>query len=38
MCRPVLNGAHGIWRDGEGRLYLAELSPSRLTRLVPEPA
>jgi DNA-binding beta-propeller fold protein YncE len=37
LCRPVLNGAHGIWGDGAGRLYLAELSPSRLTRLVPEP-
>jgi peptidylglycine monooxygenase len=36
MCRPVLNGGHGIWRDGAGRIYLAELSPSRLTRLVPE--
>jgi peptidylglycine monooxygenase len=36
-CRPVLNGAHGIWGDRAGRLYLAELSPSRLTRLVPEP-
>jgi hypothetical protein len=34
-CRPVLNGAHGIWGDRAGRLYLAELSPSRLTRLVP---
>jgi len=34
-CRPVLNGAHGIWGDPAGRLYLAELSPSRLTRLVP---
>jgi peptidylglycine monooxygenase len=36
MCRPVLNGGHGIWHDGGGRIYLAELSPSRLTRLVPE--
>ncbi len=35
MCRPVLNGGHGIWMDGAGRIYLAELSPSRLTRLVP---
>ncbi len=38
MCRPVLNGGHGVWRDAAGRIYLAELSPSRLTRLVPEPA
>lgn len=35
-CRPVLNGAHGIWGDAMGRLYLAELSPTRITRLVPE--
>lgn len=34
-CRPVLNGAHGMWGDGEGRLYLAESSPSRITRLIP---
>jgi hypothetical protein len=34
-CRPVLNGAHGIWGDKQGRLYLAEPNPSRLTRLVP---
>jgi peptidylglycine monooxygenase len=37
-CRPVLNGAHGIWGDAEGRLYLAELAPPRITRLVPESA
>lgn len=36
-CRPVLNGAHGLHGDPEGRLYLAEMSPSRLTRLVPIP-
>lgn len=34
-CRPVLNGAHGVWGDQEGRLYLAEPNPSRITRLVP---
>ena len=34
-CRPVLNGAHGICGDAQGRLYLAEISPSRITRLVP---
>jgi DNA-binding beta-propeller fold protein YncE len=33
--RPVLNGAHGLWGDSAGRLYLAEVNPSRLTRLVP---
>ncbi len=35
VCRPVLNGAHGLWGDSAGRLYLAELSPTRITRLVP---
>lgn len=34
-CRPVLNGAHGIWGDAQGRLYLAEINPSRITRLSP---
>jgi hypothetical protein len=34
-CRPVLNGAHGISGDKDGNLYLAEPSPSRVTRLVP---
>ncbi len=34
-CRPVLNGAHGISGDSNGNLYLAEPSPSRVTRLVP---
>lgn len=34
-CRPVLNGAHGICGDAQGRLYLAEVNPSRVTRLVP---
>jgi peptidylglycine monooxygenase len=34
-CRPVLNGAHGIAGDTAGRLYLAEVNPSRVTRLVP---
>lgn len=33
-CRPVLNGAHGIWGCKHGNLYLAEINPSRLTRLV----
>jgi DNA-binding beta-propeller fold protein YncE len=34
-CRPVLNGAHGIFGDSEGNLYLAEVAPeSRLTKLV----
>jgi peptidylglycine monooxygenase len=34
-CRPVLNGAHGMWAGPGGVLYLAEQVPSRLTRLVP---
>ena len=34
-CRPVLNAAHGISGDAAGNLYLAEPSPSRVTRMVP---
>lgn len=34
-CRPVLNAAHGISGDMWGTLYLAEPSPSRITRLTP---
>jgi peptidylglycine monooxygenase len=35
-CRPVWYGAHGIWGDAAGRLYLAELPPTdQITRLVP---
>lgn len=34
-CRPVLNGAHGLWRDKNRVIYLAEQNPNRLTRLVP---
>lgn len=37
-CRPVLNGGHGLWGDRQGNLYLAEVSPSRITRLVRSPA
>ncbi len=33
-CRPVLNGAHGGSIDPWGNLYLAEINPSRVTRLV----
>ncbi len=33
-CRPVLNGAHGIWGDSRGNLFLAESAPqNRLTKL-----
>jgi peptidylglycine monooxygenase len=34
-CRPVLNGAHGIWAAPDGSILLSEISPPRLTRLVP---
>lgn len=35
-CRPVLFGAHGIWRDGRGNIYLAETAPmDRISRLTP---
>jgi len=34
-CRPVLNGAHGLCGDQDGNIFLAEPSPSRLTRLAP---
>jgi DNA-binding beta-propeller fold protein YncE len=35
-CRPVLYGAHGVWGDSRGNLYLAEASPmNRITRLEP---
>jgi hypothetical protein len=33
LCRPVLNGAHGIFGAPNGDIYLAENSPSRVTRL-----
>jgi DNA-binding beta-propeller fold protein YncE len=33
-CRPVLNGAHGMWGHA-GLFFLAEGNPSRITRLVP---
>jgi DNA-binding beta-propeller fold protein YncE len=33
-CRPVLYGAHGIWGDQEGNLFLAEAAPmDRMTKL-----
>lgn len=37
LCRPVLNGAHGVAVAPDGVIYLAELNPSRITRLVPLP-
>ena len=34
-ARPMLNGAHGIFGTPAGDLFLAESSPSRITRLRP---
>lgn len=34
-CRPALNGAHGIWGDPQGNIFLAEMVPARITKLVP---
>jgi NHL repeat len=34
VCRPVLNGAHGIFGTPSGDIFLAESNPSRVTRLV----
>lgn len=33
-CRPMLNGAHGLFGTAQGDILLAEGNPSRLTRLV----
>lgn len=33
-ARPSLNGAHGIARDGSQALYLAEIEPTSVTKLV----
>ena len=32
-CRPSLNGAHGIFGDAAGNLFLAEIQPSCVTRM-----
>lgn len=32
-CRPSLNGAHGIFGDAAGNLYLTEISPNCITRM-----
>lgn len=34
-CRPVLNGAHGLWLGAAGDIFLAETNPNRITRLFP---
>jgi peptidylglycine monooxygenase len=36
-CRPMLNGAHGIFGTPDGDLLLAEVNPSRITRLRLQP-
>ena len=35
-CRPAINNAHGVSGDTAGNIYLAEMIPSRITRLTPE--
>jgi hypothetical protein len=37
-CRPMLNGAHGIFGTSDGDILLAEVNPSRITRLRLQPA
>jgi hypothetical protein len=37
-CRPMLNGAHGIFGTPDGDILLAEGNPSRTTRLRLQPA
>ena len=32
-CRGAVNGAHGLWGDRAGNLYLAELPPEQVTKL-----
>ena len=32
-CRPMLNGAHGLFGTPSGDILLAEGNPSRITRL-----
>jgi streptogramin lyase len=32
-CRPSLNGAHGIYGDANGNLFLAEIQPNCVTRM-----
>ena len=34
-CRPVLNGAHGMWLGPADDIFLAETNPNRITRLFP---
>lgn len=32
-CRPVLNMPHGIWGNAAGDLFIAEMNPTRVTKL-----
>ncbi len=32
--RPAVNGAHGVWGDSRGNLYLAEMGVHQVTKLV----
>ena len=32
-CRASWNAAHGVWGNNAGDLFLAEQSPSRVTKL-----
>ena len=32
-CRPTWDAAHGVWGNQHGDLFLAEQTPSRVTKL-----
>ena len=32
-CRGAINGAHGLWGDSAGNLYMSEVPPEEVTRL-----
>jgi peptidylglycine monooxygenase len=32
-CRPVLNSPHGVWGNAGGDIFLAEINPTRVTKL-----
>ena len=36
--RPVTMGAHGVWGDSRGNLYLAEMAVNQVTKLVRRPS
>ena len=35
--RPVTMGAHGVWGNSRGDLYLAEVAVNQVTKLVRRP-